>query len=476
MKNIRHFYSLWFGLLIAFSPCALAVELPLQPGVEAILRKAPANANVGIIVQAVESGKILYQHNADNLFTPASVNKLFVAIAGLAFLKSNYQFETRLRYTGNIKDGILNGDLYIQFTGDPSLKRWHLSGLLNELKAQGISKLNGNIYIDNSTYGLASYAPGWLIHDLSFDFAAPINAIIINENRFGLTVTPTNRNGQPGIIHTSLPDDVVQVQNNTITSARYRQDCPLEVHSDDNNNYKIGGCLPKIHGQQYFALALRDPVPYAKILITNFLKKNQIYFNGDIQLQVTPLNAGTLAVHMSAPLSQLIKAMLKESDNLYTNSLLKQIGAVYYHTQGTWENGLKAIKEILAKPANIDFSQTHLSDGAGLSRLNLVTPRQLAKLLHYAYQQPLVEPDLWIALPIAGKDGTLGGRLGTIAKGEPIHAKTGTMKGISALAGYMKTRHNGLIVFVIMTNGLEDPLHLYKRMEDKICRFLIIAR
>ncbi len=215
---------------------------------------------------------------------------------------------------------------------------------------------------------------------------------------------------------------------------------------------------------------------YAKVLIENYLMQNRIAFQGPIDIQQAPNIANTLAVHLSPPLNAIIKTLLKESNNLYTNSILKQIGAVYYQSQGTWENGLNAVKQILSTPAAIDFNQSRLFDGSGLSRYDSVSPHQLAQLLKYAYSQPKIKPDLWDALPIAGQDGTLRGRLISSVKSQSVHAKTGTMKGVSALAGYIETLHNGLLAFVIITNGPEDDHRAYKNFEDRVCRFLLVSK
>ncbi len=451
--------------------------LDIQSGMDSILSKISPNVHMGIMVQSVDGRRILYQKNADNLFTPASVNKLFVAIASLDYLKPEYHFDTRLRTTGQVNQGVLNGDLYVQFSGDPTLTDKQLVNLLNELQALGINQINGYVYLDNTAYGSSAYAPGWFIHDLIFGYAAPLNAVILNENRFAIILSPSTQTGKPASVATTVPSGVVQVDNNTTTSAG-RTQCPMSVYSDNDNIYHVNGCIAKLPSKQYFALALRNPIIYARVLIANTLAKNNIRFNGTVDIQKAPPTAIVLARHESPPLNFIVKNMLKDSDNLYTNSILKQVGGVYYQTQGTWQNGLNAIKQILGGPAGIDFNQIHLFDGSGLSKYNQVSPRQLARLLHYAYNNPRIEPDLWNALPIAGQDGTLRGRLIAFAKGEAIHAKTGTMKnsGVSALAGYMQTKNNGLIVFVIMTNGLEDTHHVYKYTEDRICKFLLTAK
>ncbi len=445
----------------------------IQAGMNQILKQVSPRTHIGILVQSIKDGQILYQHNSDNLFTPASVNKLFVAVASLEYLKPNYQIETRLLTTGSLDQGVLNGDLYVKFNGDPTLTDRQFSELMDEVKNRGIYKINGHVYLDNTAYGTSAYAPGWLLHDLIFGYAAPLNAVILNENRFAIILSPSQP-GRRAAVATTVPAGVVKIENNAVTNSG-KSSCQLSVYSNNDNTYHIDGCINHQPSKQYFALALRDPVAYAEALINNNLVRGNVSFNGTIEIQKTPPNALLLASHASQPLNLIIKAMLKESDNLYTNSLLKQIGAVYYQTQGTWQNGLNAIKQILSKPTGIDFNQTRLFDGSGLSRYNLVSPHHLAQLLHYAYQNPNIQPDLWNALPIAGHDGTLRSRLTQVVRGDSIHAKTGTMKnsGVSALAGYIKSHNHGLLVFVIMTNGAEDMHRVYKNTEDQICKLLL---
>lgn len=449
-------------------------NLSLQSGLQTLVNREAKNARVGVVVEALDPNKVLFQYNADNLFMPASVNKLFVSVAALNFLKSDYHFQTALKNTGAVNNGILNGDLYVQFNGDPTLTNKDLTGLLDEIKNSGVKQINGHVYLDNTAYGASSYAPGWLLHDLIFGYAAPLNAVIINENRFSITLSPL-RPGRPAIAGSTLPNGVIKIDNKTTTNSR-KSNCPLSFYSDNDNTYHVSGCVAAQPNKQYYALALRDPVVYAKVLIENYLSQNQITFQGPIDIQQAPNTSSTLAVHLSPPLNAIIKTLLKESNNLYTNSILKQIGAVYYQSQGTWENGLNAVKQILSTPAAIDFNQSRLFDGSGLSRYDSVSPHQLAQLLKYAYGQTQIKPDLWDALPIAGHDGTLRGRLILPMKNQFVHAKTGTMKGVSALAGYIETLHNGLLVFVIITNGPEDDHRAYKNFEDRICKFLLFSK
>lgn len=435
------------------------------------------NVNIGIIVQSMKTNHILYQHRVNYFYTPASVQKLFTAVAALSFLKPSYRFMTQLFMDGKIKNGTLQGNLTVKFSGDPELKLKDLRELFHQLHRYGLNKIVGNVYIDNFDYSnIPQYPPGCLWDDLSYSYAAPLNTIIINHNKFLLHFFPGKTNGEKPKLKSNLPPNVARFYNYLQTSAKYNKYCPITIYSNDQNDYKLGGCLVKSWGEQRRVLAIRDMIGYSKAIIKQLLKRNQIEYAGHINIHRIPPNAVLIANHLSPPLSKIVKEMLKDSDNLSTNSVLKKIGEVYDQNQSTWIKSLHALKTILQTPTGIDFKNNLIADGAGLSRYNLITPQQIAKLLYYAYHNPTINPTLLAALPIGGKDGTLEDRMLSTSKQERVRAKTGSMTGVSALAGYIQTKHNGTLSFVIMINGFIGKNKPYIQLEDQICEFIINAR
>lgn len=440
---------------------------------KSILQKINPEVSLGMIVANADTGTVLYSQNADRLFSPASVQKVFTAVAALNFLGSNYHFVTKVLAQGDIKNHELQGNLIIKFSGDPELTTHDLAELINTLKQHRIQKITGHVYLDNSDYAPIPYPPGRMWDDLSYGYAAPVNAIIIDRNAFVLNLIPGAKNHALPRLHPLLPDGVVNLVNQMKTILHPSELCPVTIYSDIYNHYRLNGCIHRASGQQTRILAIRDPDLYAKVLIAQLLKSNGVEYNTPVQIRsVTSQSTKILAQHESPPLHTLIRKMLKNSDNITTDSLLEKMGQLYYRKQGTWQNGLKALKTIL-EPTDIDFTQNLINDGAGLSRYNLVTPRQLIQLLRYAYQEPRIRTPLWNALPIGGKDGTLIGRMRQAAKGERIHAKTGTMTGVSALAGYLKSQNHGTLVFAIMINGIVGKDRPYRRIQDRICEHFI---
>jgi len=433
-------------------------------------------AHIGIIIQSMKSKKVLYQKNANRLFTPASVQKLLTAVAALDYLKPSYIFHTQLLSKGKIINQKLQGNLTVKFSGDPELTDTDLQQLFHQLHKKGIKQITGNIYIDNFDYGVIPYPPGWIWDDLSYSFAAPLNAIIIDRNYFVLHIISPKKKASRPLLKTDLPKGIVSFNNALMLVNTAAESCPIGIYSNDSNHYKLSGCFYRKWKQQARKLAIRNITAYAKAIIRLTLRENKIKYTGEITIRKTPKGAKNLAKFDSEPLSDIVKQMLKDSDNLTTNAVLKKLGETYYRSRGTWQNSLRALKLLLTKPTGINFKNNLINDGAGLSRYNLLTPRQLSKLLYFAYHKKSISDDFMAALPIGGKDGTMKYRLQKQRRGKRVLAKTGSMTGITALAGYVKTKHNGVVSFVIMMNGFIKPRRPYIAFEDNICRLLVNAK
>jgi D-alanyl-D-alanine carboxypeptidase/D-alanyl-D-alanine-endopeptidase (penicillin-binding protein 4) len=464
--------------ILAFIICfwtAYAAANPTQDHLNKLVLRTKnpraGHVNIGVMVKSLKTGQIIYEYQADHLFTPASTQKLFTATAGLSFLKPDFRFSTKVFTTGTIHNGELQGNLYLKFSGDPTLNTNDLKAMIAKLPSFGIHKITGRIYIDNSDYNWVPYPAGWLWKDLTFNYAAPMNAIILNENKFGLGIYP-ERPGTRPVLKPFLPTGVANFDNKLITTSHYNPGCPVSISSTQKNFYELRGCLPKRQGNQGRSLAIRDVVRYAEVLTKQYVNEAKLAYNEPVTLQVTPANAHLLFQHDSAPLHEVMMRMLKKSDNLYTNSILRKIGEQYNHRPSTWPNSLAALKAILA-PSGINFHNVLINDGAGLSQYNLFSPRQFVQLLDFIYRNNTVRDPLIHALPIAGRDGTLRYRMPDLAKRESVRAKTGSMTGVSSLAGYIYTDHNDVLAFSIIVNNFSGSKAPYSYLENQICEFLV---
>lgn len=445
----------------------------LTAAIDRIIAKYGPGVNVGVLVQSINSDKIIYQRNSTQLFSPASTLKVFTASAALTALGSNYTFKTRLFATPKSinTQGELNSNLYFYFDGDPTLTRGNLNGMVGVLAQLGVHTINGDIYLDDTVFDHAEFGPGWMWDERNFCYAAPVSALNIDHNCFPLAISATQV-GQPLNITRYKGYGFLELANNTLTvSAANSPYQPLTIVGNADNSYTINGTLRAGTKALSFPLAVSSMRPYAQGVLTELLQQNHIHLSGTIKFGKIPTNVQleALAGHDSAPLSSIVKFMLKKSDNLFADAIYKKLGAFYFDTAGNWANSAKAMAAILHY-ANIDFTKLKIVDGCGLSRHNLVSPQALVSLLNHTYRNNAIRDTFVLALPAAGIDGHLQGRM--IAAKNRVHAKTGNMKSITALAGYIYTNNNQVLSFAIIVNDFVEHVSKYHKLEDEICMLL----
>lgn len=467
----KFFLGASFSLTFFALQASAYSQQAITDGINHYLAQINPSMSVGVVVQSMQTGQVLYSKNANHFFEPASVQKLFTVSSALMALKPTYRFQTKLLSTGNISEGVLNGNLIFQFNGDPTLTRSDIVAMVEKLKSMGVNDITGNVIVDNTAYNHVPYPAGWVWSDLSLNFAAPLDTVIINRNQFVATFIPARRVGEKPTIVTNLPPDSATFYNE-MTTTRY-PGSPIAIFSNEHNQYVVRGSLPQSAGKEYRSLAIRNMEMYAQGLIRELLQKNNIQFHGKMFSGKTPANAQILEDHSSAPLGHIIIHLLKVSDNLYADTLLKKMGERYANGNGgSWQDGLDAMRPILANDMGINLHELHLIDGAGLSRFNLITPNAISTLLHYIDRNEMLSSTLIPALPIAGVDGTLAWRMPNLARGHRVHAKTGSMEGVSTLAGFVKTEHSGVMSFVIMANKVPKNRWQCLLMENNIVEML----
>ena len=473
MKRSLFFLCLYL-LITATSASASSTSPPsVAQWLQEALPKTAYQPHIGIIIQSAKTGNILYQKNATQLFTPASIQKLFIATAALLYLHPDFTYNTTIMSQHMPSKHTLNGHAYLRFSGDPYLSSKDLNQLFKQLKHNGVTHITGTLYLDTAAFDTIYYPPGWLWDDLSYSFAAPLSAANIDQNKFILHLLPANNPGKAPQLLPDISSHVITLSNHAMTTQHYKKSCPLTVYSEANNHYTIGGCLVKPWKKQRRSLAIRNLQPYILSKVQQSMMDAGVTAQ-HIQFETTPSSSThQLAIYHSQPLSHIVKHMLTQSDNLAADALLKTLGQHYYHTAGTWQNGIHAMQQVLSEQTGIDFHLALLTDGAGLSRYNLTSPKQFAQLLYFIEKQSNIKNDLKAALPKPGSAGTLAHRMQQYRQSKRVAAKTGSMTGISSLAGYINTQHNGKLIFVVMVNGFVGPSRKYQHYEDQLCQYLI---
>lgn len=444
-NSIRHFI---FSALLLNSSLAFT-KIDIAP----LSKELPQGASVGFIAKNMQTNQILTEFNAQTFMLPASTQKVFTALAAKLTLGDSFQFSTALLTNGNVQQNQLNGDLIVKFTGDPDLTSGQLYNLLAQLKKQNIQKISGNLILDTSVFAGHDRGLGWIWNDLTMCFNSPPAAANIDNNCFYVDLDANVSVGEnvkinvPSQFPVQIFGQVKVVGNN---EAGY---CELDVVSHDNNRYQLKGCIARQSKPFGLSFAVQDPDAYAAAIIQRQLKQLGIQFNGQVQLPQQPQNGKILAEHKSKGLPELVTKMMKKSDNQIADSLFRTIGYQTYKRPASFQLGAMAVKQALNK-VGIKFGNSIIADGSGLSRHNLVDPQTMLQAVEYIVKNENTL-NLMNTFPTAGVDGTLSGRGGLIQAPliKNVSAKTGALKGVYNLAGFMTNARGEKIAFVQFING-----------------------
>ncbi len=455
-----------------------------------------SNAIWGVTVQSMVTGEYLFHLNDTKSLLPASNFKLFTAAEALSLLGTDFHYTTDLLTTGRIlSDGTLRGDLVIRGAGDPTFgsalfaQDSTLPGVFDawadSLTRLGVRRITGAIIGDDGYFTPDYYPAGWNLEDLPYYFAMESSALVFNEDQVSVTVTSGAHVGAAIEYELNPSTDYVSVDNygitkaDSITQKRYLQaDSVVAAGSSSiditreicGNDITIKGDIP-LHGtatnQQ---LSVEDPTLYAATLLRETLAEHDIEVLGDARTSresTKPypfLKARVLANYTSPPLSEIVRAMNKESDNLFAEQLFRTV-AKEIGGEGSWSMGAHVMKRYLSS-IGIDTSRIAIADGSGLSRMDLVSADDVAKLLRAMHEKPKLFDAFFASLPIMGVDGTLSPRLkGTAAQGN-VHAKTGFLTGDRSISGYLTTRDGEMLAFSMIGNNFTVPVREANNVQD----------
>jgi D-alanyl-D-alanine carboxypeptidase/D-alanyl-D-alanine-endopeptidase (penicillin-binding protein 4) len=422
------------------------------------------SAQWGVAVISLDRGDILFEQNATRLYMPASNNKILTAASALIRLGPDYRFETRVSADGVVSDGILKGKLVVTGAGDPTLApRFHEDDPFRvfkewaaKLKEKGIHRIEGAVVGDGRAFPAPLLGRGWEWDDLAYGYAAPVSALQFNENLYTVEITPGEAEGAPAAVKCSpLPDYVSIDAQVTTTSAGSRGRLEIQ-RGERKESLVIRGTIAAKADADTTALAVELPDHYYLTALKKTLQEEGIDLtNAVIRVPgesdpATPGAGQLLWTHTSAPLSEILKPLLKVSQNLYAETLMRTLGLVV-SGHGGFDAGREAVQGTLEHMA-IPMGTYAYVDGSGLSRQNLVSADLLIRIFKFMYRNRNFAV-FYDALPIAGIDGTIRGRLrGTKAENN-VHGKTGTIAYVRCLSGYVKTVDGEMLAFAMIANN-----------------------
>ncbi len=448
----------------------------------------PQKGYWGVLVEDRDTGEILYSLNEDHFFTPASNAKIFTTALALTTLGPDYRFRTTLEsQTALGGDGRLSGDLILVGRGDPDLsnrkfpydKKSDTEGPVDKVLAEmadaavarGLREIDGDVVADDSYFPYDPYPEGWSVGDLFFRFGAPVSAIAFNDNTLSIEMRPGAGTGDPPAI-TVDPASATNTFGTELAMVPSSDQSDFAVVRQPGTNFLLlRGAISPGHAPMRIDLAMPDPARAAAGELKALLEMRGVRVAGGIRVQhgapprttaagepiLTPAdpprspgNSTALAEHLSQPLIEIVRVTNKVSQNLHAELLLRTVGREKLGV-GSTAAGLKAQKDFL-KVAGVADGDVVLSDGSGLARDDLVTPRAAATLLAYVARQSW-GPAFLSTLPLAGVDGTLQYRMMNTAAAGLVEAKTGAADHARALSGYATTARGEYLVFSVFVNN-----------------------
>lgn len=446
-------------------------DIELARKIDEIIEKSEfRNARWGVFVTSLKNGRVLVARDAQKTFNPASTMKVVTTAVALDKLGADFRWRTSVMAENEIDaSGNLNGDLILMGRGAPDFDEPDVQNLINQLKQKGLRRIRGNIVGDASHFQAANLGSGWVWEEAQWYYGAEPSALSYSDNTVLVEVVPSDKLDVPAEVKTTPEADFIKVSNQAVTKANASAQT-FGVHRDlDANNFQVWGEVPR--GK---SMGVRTTMHAPEIWAANDLKKTLEKAGIAVEGAVKNVNWRTkdpnaaanlkeLAFVESDALAEIVKRTNKHSINLNAELMLRTIGHQARENEekensrkivlGDDELGVMTIKNWLSGKG-VELGDTVIHDGSGLSRLNFITPETMGRLLVFALQTPTRNAFI-DSLPIAGTDGTLGGRLSKF-KGR-ILAKTGTITYVSALAGYAQASDNDQFSFVIFCNNETRP-------------------
>ncbi len=438
--------------ILLTASCLVHAGVP-EPVAHALKKAGIPESDAAMFVQAVDASQPELSVNADKQMNPASVMKLVTTYAALELLKPNFRWKTEVYRSAVMEDGVLHGNLIIKGYGDPSFKEEDFRRLLLSLRQMGLKEIQGDLIIDKSYFATSVENHKVFDNEKWRSYNALPSAFLVNgrNTSFKFTVHDDKVNIAQEV---ELPEveivNNMQVGKGDCGSWRSRLNYDVDA-SDTKAIVTFTGNFSPNCGEKYLELSLFDDAHYAFFMFRKLWREQGGIFNGSLRSQTEmPLQVVKLAEQGSKPLADIVRDINKWSNNVMARQLLLTIAAEHHDMPASEVRGMLAVKSwLMDKGRNADGIV--IENGSGLSRIERVTASDLGQLLIDAYKGPTM-PELMSSLPILSLDGTLIRRLRGTPVSAKAHMKTGSINGVSAIAGYVLDANNRRNVVVMIVN------------------------
>lgn len=426
----------------------------------------PSSSEVGIAVYNLSKDQLIYEHNANKLARPASTLKLLTAITALEYHVQ--PLETSLWYNGVIKENVLYGDLYVIGGLNPEFGEVELDEFISQIKKLSVSCIKGNIYGDISLKDSLYWGEGWAWDDNPSSYQPYISPLTYNKGKVTIESRPYNP-GQKAQVIAKPKSSYYSIENKTVS--KDPKAGKLEVTRnwlENQNNIMISGNVDRFRVKE---VNVYNSTNFFLHTFYEKMMQNGITIDGYYDVLEFEEGKETQLIYKNIiTIPEIIKPMLKESDNLNAESLLINIGKLNKGKHISAKDGLTYVDSLVLKlgdnPCNYQ-----IADGSGLSPYNLISANLLLNLLKYTYQKKSIFNVIYPSMPVAGIDGTLAYRMKNTSAYKKVKAKTGTITAASSLAGFTENSKGEIIAFAILNQNILKSSQA-RRFQDVVCSLL----
>ncbi|HEY1097830.1 MAG TPA: D-alanyl-D-alanine carboxypeptidase/D-alanyl-D-alanine-endopeptidase [Myxococcota bacterium] len=422
--------------------------------------------DVGFVAMDIKTGKVLAESGADILINPASNAKMITSAAALTTLKPEYRYKTEYAVQGQLKDGTLTGNLVVKGYGDPSITNERLMKIANELYLFGVEKITGAVIVDDTWFDGVEEARGWELEDApDRAYAAPVSATQVNFNAVSVYIRPASTAGQPAVVVVDPPTERVVVKGTVLTEAVGKG---VRLYSQKNDeatgkNPIHDGTLLTIEG----SVGLRDsparlyrrvydPARHFGSVLTAYLQQRGVKMRHNVIKGAMPAGSRLILVDKSPALKEIVDDLNHYSNNIIAETLIKTMGAEVAGAPGTFDNGLAVARGYLEQRVGLAPGSYIFGNGSGLNDVNRFTARQLAQLMRTVNSDYEIATEWFTSLAVAGTQGTIGYRMKDTPAKRHLRAKTGTLRGVSALSGTVVRPNGDVVAFSVLTQGYKS--------------------
>ena len=466
---------IFFTCLVVVAP--LVAQSLSQQTLDSFLADSKLrNADVGMIFYDAETGAVVLQKNADKKLIPASSHKLLVTSSILGSLGGDYRYITYLEHTGTLSaQGVLDGNLIIRGTGDPSLGSGLASSLSLEaftallvgiLKRYGIKEVKGSVLVDDTHFSGNAVAESWSVADVGNYYGAGAWGFNIHSNLYYLDFKQKAQGQQPSIIGTRPQIENLSFDNKLLSAGPRAGDNAYIYGGPDEWEKLIKGSIPSGNGTFTIKGSMPNPSVFYATYFTKVLRESgfEILGNGSkLMYQIPKADRIMLYKHYSPTLLKLVEHANLESDNMFCEVFLKTLGLIDGGV-GKRSDGVEyLIQYWQGKGLDVDLT---MLDGSGLSRSNRISASTLASVLYRTLNDEKIAVEFFETLPKSGETGTLGKVFRNAPASMQLTAKTGSMRSIRSLTGQFVTKNGKEIVFSIIINGYSGGGYsMWKKIE-----------